>query len=132
MPVRHAVRDDSAMQTRARTWWLYLLACKNGRMYAGIALDVSARFALHASGKGAKFTRANPPKKILAAQPFPTRSEALKAEYALKQLDRAAKLRWLQQWRFEAASALSAEHAGEGEPASLAHHFKSSGTTKSL
>ena len=64
-------------------------------MYAGIALDVHARFELHASGKGAKFTRANPPKKILAAQSFPSRSAALKAEYKLKQLDRAAKLEWV-------------------------------------
>ena len=64
-------------------------------MYAGIALDVQARFELHVVGKGAKFTRANPPQEILAAQPFPTRSAALKAEYALKQLDRAGKLEWI-------------------------------------
>ena len=99
-------RADLA-EAQAETWWLYLLACKDGRTYAGIALDVAARFALHVSGKGAKFTRANPPREILGAQAFTSRSEALKAEYALKQLDRAGRLKW-------------------------AHHFKSSGTTKSL
>lgn len=93
------LRHDAGMRAREKIWWLYLLACKGGRMYAGIAVDVRARFELHASGKGAKFTRANPPRRILAAQSFPNRSEALKAEYALKQLDRAAKLKWVRQWR---------------------------------
>jgi putative endonuclease len=75
-------------------WWLYLLACEDGRTYAGIALDVHARFALHAAGKGSRFTRANKPVKILGAQSFATKSAALKAEHALKQLERPQKLAW--------------------------------------
>ena len=67
-------------------------------MYAGIALDVEARFAAHVAGKASKFTRANPPLKILGAQAFATRSEALRAEHALKQLKPAAKLAWAQRW----------------------------------
>jgi putative endonuclease len=76
--------------------WLYLLACRDGRTYAGIATDVAARFAAHSSGKGAKFTRSNPPVRVLGTQAFATRSEALKAEAALKQLNRAARLAWAQ------------------------------------
>jgi putative endonuclease len=86
------------MQSSAKTWWLYLLACRGGRTYAGIALDVDARFLLHRSGKGAKFTRANPPQRILGAQAFASRAEALRAEYALKRLKRASKLAWARQW----------------------------------
>jgi putative endonuclease len=78
----------------SQCWWLYLLACRDGRTYAGIAIDVAARFDLHCQGKGAKFTRSNPPVRILATQAFPTRSEALKAEAALKKLDRSARLAW--------------------------------------
>lgn len=81
-----------------RTWWLYLLACRDGRTYAGIALDVEARFAKHVAGKGAIFTRINRPVMILAAQPFPSRREASQAEYALKQLDRQEKLAWAVDW----------------------------------
>src|SRR3954469_24322363 len=77
-------------------WWLYLLVCRDGRTYAGIATDVAARFALHNSGKGAKFTRSNPPVSVLGTQAFASRSEALKAELALKQLNRAARLAWAQ------------------------------------
>lgn len=79
-------------------WWLYLLVCRDGRTYAGIAIDVAARFATHSRGKGAKFTRSNPPVRVLGAQAFATKSEALKAEAALKKLDRAGRLVWAGQW----------------------------------
>jgi putative endonuclease len=75
-------------------WWLYLLVCRDGRTYAGIATDVAVRFAAHSSGKGAKFTRSNPPVRVLGAQAFASKSEALKAELALKKLDRTEKLAW--------------------------------------
>jgi putative endonuclease len=75
-------------------WWLYLLVCRDGRTYAGIATDVAARFAAHNSGKGAKFTRSNPPVRVLGAQAFASKSEALRAEAALKKLDRKDRLAW--------------------------------------
>lgn len=83
------------------TWWLYLLACADGRTYVGIARDVAARFRLHANGKGAKFTRSNPPLAILGAQSFADKSAALRAEYALKRFDRSARLQWAAQWPYE-------------------------------
>jgi putative endonuclease len=82
------------MTATTSLWWLYLLACKDGRTYVGIAVDVEARFKSHSEGKGAKFTRANPPISVLGKQPFATRSDASKAEYMLKQLDRDARLAW--------------------------------------
>jgi putative endonuclease len=82
----------------ASTWWLYLLECADGRTYAGIALDVEARFTQHATGKGSKFTRANRPVRVLGMQELPTKSEALKAEFSLKQLDRDDKLEWARRW----------------------------------
>ncbi|MBM0104699.1 GIY-YIG nuclease family protein [Steroidobacter sp. S1-65] len=78
-------------------WWLYLLACRDGRTYAGIAIDVAARFAAHSSGKGAKFTRSNPPTRVLGARAFASKSEAMKAEAALKKLNRTQRLAWAQE-----------------------------------
>ena len=92
-----------------RCWWLYLLVCRDGRTYAGIATDVDARFAVHSSGKGAKFTRSNPPVRVLGTQAFASKSEALKAEAALKQLNRAARLAWAQKC---APMSLDIEHIG--------------------
>lgn len=79
------------------TWWLYVLECRGGVLYTGIATDVEARFAKHVAGSGAMFTRLNRPVRILARLALPTRGDALRAEYALKQLSREAKLRWCEE-----------------------------------
>jgi putative endonuclease len=76
-------------------WYLYLLECRNGALYAGITTDLEARYAKHASGKGAKYTRANPPLRLIGSKAFADRSSAAKAEYALKQLPRDEKVRSL-------------------------------------
>jgi putative endonuclease len=73
-------------------YWLYLLECEGGVYYTGIALDVEQRFYRHLFGVGAKFTRARPPLRVLAAREYPGRSEALRAELRLKALPRSAKL----------------------------------------
>jgi len=73
-------------------WFLYLLECNNGAYYAGITNDLESRFATHLSGKGAKYTRANPPIKIIASKSYPDRSAASVAEAKLKQLPRHKKL----------------------------------------
>ena len=86
-------------------WWLYLLVCRDGRTYSGIAIDVAARFAAHSSGKGAKFTRSNPPVRVLGTRAFATKSEALKAEAALKKLSRAKKLAWAREAADSSSSA---------------------------
>lgn len=75
-----------------KTWFLYLLECANGSYYAGITTDVAARFSAHQLGKGARYTRANPPLRILAQAEYTDRSTASKAEWALKQLPRDEKL----------------------------------------
>ena len=74
-----------------KPWFLYLLECANGSYYAGITTDVQARFEAHQSGKGARFTRANPPVRIVGQAAYPDRSTASKAEWKLKQLPRDAK-----------------------------------------
>ena len=71
-----------------------MLECHSGALYTGIAKDVEARFEAHCSGKGAKFTRLNRPLRILGKARLATKGKALRAEYALKQLPRAEKLRW--------------------------------------
>jgi putative endonuclease len=65
-------------------WFLYLIECKDGSIYTGITVDVDARYAAHASGKGARYTRSHPPQRLLAAVEYADRSAASKAEYAVK------------------------------------------------
>jgi putative endonuclease len=72
-------------------WFVYLLECRNGAIYTGIAIDVDQRFAAHAAGRGARYTRANPPVRVLARFAYADRSSATKAEAAIKRLDARAK-----------------------------------------
>jgi len=73
-------------------YWLYLLECEGGVYYAGIALDVEQRFFQHVFGLGARFTRARPPLRVLAAREYASKGDALRAELRLKAFPRAGKL----------------------------------------
>lgn len=81
----------------ATPWSLYLLECRGGALYAGISPDPERRYRLHESGRGARYTRANPPLRMLAVCVYPSRSAASVAEHWLKRQPRAAKLVWAQQ-----------------------------------
>jgi putative endonuclease len=80
-------------EAAAGGWFLYVIECADGSLYTGIALDPVARFAVHAAGKGAKYTRSHVPLRLLMVEPHPDRSSASKAEYAFKQLPAAEKRR---------------------------------------
>jgi len=67
-------------------WYVYLIECRDGSIYTGIAMDVQARYAAHASGKGARYTRSHPPRRLLAVLECADRSAASKAEYRIKQM----------------------------------------------
>jgi putative endonuclease len=89
-----AAEEAPLMAAGAETWWLYVLECQGGVLYTGIAKDVDTRFEAHCKGDGAMFTRLNRPVRILGRALLATKGEALRAEFALKKLDRARKVRW--------------------------------------
>ena len=67
-------------------WFVYLIECVDGSVYTGIAVDVAKRYAMHAAGKGARYTRSRPPARLLASFEYPDRSSVSTAEYLIKQL----------------------------------------------
>lgn len=74
-----------------KPWFLYLIECQDGSIYTGITVDVAKRYEAHETGKGAKYMRSHPPKQILKVIEFANRSEASKAEYAIKKLSASEK-----------------------------------------
>lgn len=72
-------------------WFVYLIECRGGSIYTGIAIDVAARYAAHAAGKGARYTRARPPQRLLAVFAMADKSAALREEIRIKRLSPAAK-----------------------------------------
>ena len=73
------------------SWYVYLIECRDGSLYTGIAVDVARRYAKHAAGTGARYTRSHPPLRLLGQCAYPDRSEASIAEYRIKQLSPAQK-----------------------------------------
>lgn len=64
--------------------FVYILETEHDTFYCGYTDDVEKRFKQHQEGKGAKYTRANKPIKIVYKKEFQTKSEALKEEYRIK------------------------------------------------
>lgn len=89
------------MSENAEVWFIYLLECKNGRLYTGITPDLAVRFRKHCTGKGAMFTRLNAPQRMIAANPCMNRSEASKLERTIKNLTPDQKRFMAAQWQLQ-------------------------------
>ncbi|WP_088008403.1 GIY-YIG nuclease family protein [Indiicoccus explosivorum] len=76
-------------------YFFYVVKCSDGTYYAGYTTDLAKRLAAHNSGKGAKYTRAKRPVQLIHSETFNTKPEAMRAEYAFKQLTRLQKDRYL-------------------------------------
>lgn len=71
---------------------VYLLECADGTFYTGITTDITRRLIEHnGQHKGARYTRARQPVKLIYCESSFNRSSALKREYAIRRLSRAEK-----------------------------------------
>ena len=61
------------------------------QLYTGWTNDLKKRITSHNAGKGAKYTKARRPVELVYYEEFQTREEAMKREYAIKQLSRKEK-----------------------------------------
>jgi putative endonuclease len=72
-------------------WYVYIVRCADRTLYTGVARDLSARIKAHNLGRGAKYTRARLPVKLIYQETAADRSAALRREHAIKRLSRAEK-----------------------------------------
>jgi predicted GIY-YIG superfamily endonuclease len=79
-----------------KSWYVYILRCKDGTLYTGSTDEVQRRLAVHNSGKGAKYTRGRLPVEVVYTEACESYSTALKREYAIKQLTRQEKLNMIE------------------------------------
>lgn len=77
--------------------YFYVLLCKDHSLYAGYTTDLKRRENEHNTGIAAKYTRPRTrrPLKMIYAEKFKSKSEAMRAEYAFKQLRRVQKEKYL-------------------------------------
>ena len=72
--------------------YTYILKCKDGSLYTGWTNDLEQRVAAQNTGKGAKYTKARRPVELVYFEEFETKEQAMKREYAIKQMARKDKL----------------------------------------
>lgn len=72
-------------------WQVYVLRCRGGGLYTGIATDVDRRLSEHRSGKGAKALRGKEPLSLLISATVGNRSMAQRVEARIKRLPKSEK-----------------------------------------
>jgi putative endonuclease len=74
-------------------WYLYMVRCRDGKLYTGIATDIDRRLADHQVGKGAKYLRGRAPLMLAFKKRIGSRSLALRIERLIKRLPKHKKER---------------------------------------
>lgn len=74
-------------------WFVYILKCIDGTLYAGITTDLKRRVEEHnSSDLGARYTSGRRPVTLVYAADFANRSLASKEEMRIKKMPRVEKL----------------------------------------
>lgn len=74
-------------------YFVYILKCADGTLYAGSTNDVERRVQEHNDSKrGASYTKSRRPVELLYSEPCGPRGDAERREYRIKQLTRVQKL----------------------------------------
>ena len=72
-------------------WYLYIVRCRNGSLYTGIATDVERRIAEHQANKGSKYLRGRGPLQLVFKKQVGKKELALKIERLVKKLPKQKK-----------------------------------------
>ncbi|MBQ9377505.1 MAG: GIY-YIG nuclease family protein [Schwartzia sp.] len=75
------------------TAYVYIVECADGTFYTGWTNDLGKRIAAHNAGQGAKYTRSRRPVRLRYYEAFEEKNEAMKREWAFKQLTHEEKRR---------------------------------------
>lgn len=77
----------------SKSWYLYMIRCRDDSLYTGISIDVERRFAEHTEqgDKCAKYLRGKGPFKLEFQVEVGTKSEATKLELLVKKLPKLEK-----------------------------------------
>jgi len=78
--------------------FVYIVECRDGSYYTGWTNNLEQRLEAHNQGKGAKYTRGRRPVKLVYQEELPSKEEALRREYAVKQMSRSGKERLIKEF----------------------------------
>ncbi len=83
--------------THMSPWFVYILECRDGSLYTGIAINVDERVKKHNCGQGAKYTSGRGPVKLAFSERFGTHKDAARREAEIKKWNRKEKLQFIQE-----------------------------------
>ena len=73
-------------------FYVYILLCIDGSFYTGYTKNIQARAQLHVNGKGARYTKAHKPQKVVYIELFDSTAKAMKREKEIKKMSHKQKL----------------------------------------
>ncbi|MFA5271940.1 MAG: GIY-YIG nuclease family protein [Candidatus Omnitrophota bacterium] len=74
-------------------WYVYIVECKDGKLYTGITNNLKNRIKQHNCGHGCRFTKYRIPVKLLHSENCDAKGEALSREAEIKGWTREDKLK---------------------------------------
>ena len=80
-------------------WWLYIVACKDGKLYTGVTSDLQRRIRQHNRGQGCRFTKFRTPVHLVYKERCSSKQLALRREAEIKGWNRDKKLKLINQAR---------------------------------
>lgn len=88
-----APKSNARTPPAAGIWFVYLLRCADGSLYAGITQDLERRLAEHNGDgpRGARYTRGRRPVTLAWSEAACSRSTATRREGEIKRMGAAAK-----------------------------------------
>ena len=78
-------------------WWLYIVECKDGKLYTGVTNDLQRRIRQHNRGQGCRFTKFRTPVHLVHKEKYAAKQLALRREVEIKGWNRDKKLRLINQ-----------------------------------
>ncbi len=83
----------------ATLWFVYMVRCADDTLYTGVTTDIERRLHEHnGSARGARYTRARRPVKIVWQEESASRAAACRREYEVRHYDRRKKLSLLAEY----------------------------------
>ena len=76
-----------------KAWFVYIVKCRDGKLYTGISNDVDKRVSKHNKGKGCRFTKYRYPVRLIYSEECGTKSSARKRELEIQGFTRIKKLK---------------------------------------
>lgn len=74
-----------------RVPFVYILRCRDGSLYTGVAKDLERRLSQHRAGRASRYTRSRLPVELAWSMQVELWGEALREELKIKKLKRQAK-----------------------------------------